>query len=302
MNFQQLKIFVSVVECQGFSAAARLLNLSPMAVSKQIRSLENILNVQLIERTSTRFQITEIGLLLYKHAIHILKDINNLKDIVLSFHNEPKGELRIFSSIAFGEKYIIPNLKEFLQIYPKILLNLDLSDRVPDVQREGIDVCFGLVSHWDVELIQKKLLEGTPCILAAPSYIEKYGEPYERKDLSKYKFICHSNRPEPLSINFSNGDVIDIKPSIFINNHKAFLSCAIEGLGLIYTYDFLAKDLINKGQLKRILSGEETPKVSYYSFYSPTHHIKPASRLMLDFILNKISINGTNIAYSDRNI
>lgn len=289
MNLNQLKIFVTVFECKGFSAAARQLNLSPTAISKQIRNLEDALNVQLIERTTTKFEITDVGNLFYSHCMGILREMDDLKGIVQSYRTDPIGDLRIFSSIAFGEIFILPHLKEFSSKFPKVLLNLDFGDRIPDVQKEKIDLCFGLAGQWDSELVQKKLLKTSPCLLAAPSYLETNGEPTSRQDLMNHQFICHSNRPDSLMIPFKRGDSVFIKPHMFVNNYHALLACAINGLGLIYLYDYIAKPLIAAGQLKQIMPHEDMVELTYYAFYSPTNYMKPASREMLDFIVSKIS-------------
>lgn len=288
MNLNQLRMFVKAVDSKGFSAAAQQLNISSTAVSKQIKILEDILNVQLIKRTTTKFRVTEIGELFYAYCVPILNDIDNLKDIAQSFSKVPSGKLKVFTSTAFGENFILPYLKEFILNYPKVSLELDLSDRIPDVRAEGIDLCFGLIGHWDQALIQKKLLETAPCLLAAPSYLQQYGEPRIRDELLDHHFICHSNRPDSLWIMFEKGSPLLIKASMFVNNDNALLQCAMDGLGIVYLYDYIARALVEEGELKPILSHEPITAAHYYAFYSPTHHIKPASRALLDYIFTKL--------------
>ncbi|WP_010298611.1 LysR family transcriptional regulator [Candidatus Odyssella thessalonicensis] len=285
MNLNQLKIFVKAVESRGFSAAARQLHLSATAISKQIKELERTLGVELIQRTTTRFEVTQIGRLFYQQCLPLLQGAENLKNFMTIWNKEPGGELKILSSIAFGEIFIIPHLKQFRELYPNILLTLELADRIPDLTAERLDLCLGLAGHWDANLIQKKLLTAAPVLLAAPSYLERYGEPLSRDNLDQHYFICHSNRPEPLKLQFKEGPSCTVRPSLSVNSHTGFLSCAVDGLGIAYHYDFIAQPLIENGQLTRILRHEPMPEVSYYAFYPPTDHLKPAARVMLDFVV-----------------
>jgi DNA-binding transcriptional LysR family regulator len=287
MNLNQLNIFVTVVEQKGFSAASRLLGISPTAVSKQVQSLENHLSVQLIIRTSTTFEVTDVGMLFYGNCKKLIKDFSNLEDLTQSFQQEPSGSLRVFSSSAFAETFIVPHMSEFTAIHPKIHLTLDIADRIPDVQREDIDLCFGLIGHWDQDLIQKKFISTRTGIYASPVYLEKYGEPKSRKDLENHRFICHANRPDSQTITFSKGPSIHIEPSIAVNDHTALLTFAKDGLGPIVLFEFMAQALVEAGQLQPILTNEEMPVENYYVYYPPTHHMKPAAKAFLDFVFSK---------------
>ncbi len=287
MNLNQLKIYITVVEQKGFSAASRLLNLSPTAVSKQVRSLEDHLGVQLILRTSTTFDITDVGMLFYDNCKRLLKDFTNLEDLTQSFQQEPSGSLKVSSSVAFAETFIVPHMSEFISRHPKILLTLDIADRIPDVQREDIDLCFGLIGHWDQDLIQKKFISTRTGIYASPAYLEKHGEPKSKKDLQNHRFICHANRPDSQTIAFKKGPSIHIQPSIAANDHTALLAFAKDGLGPIVLFEFIAQPLVESGQLKPILTNEEMPAENYNVYYPPAHHMKPAAKAFLDFVFSR---------------
>jgi len=288
MNVNQLKMFVTVVESRGFSAAARQSNVSATAVSKQIKALEDMLGTQLIYRTSTKFQITDVGEMFYTHCKRLLKDMDNLEDMVHSFQSEPSGNLFVFSTTAFADVYITPHLKEFSTLYPRVLMTLDVADRIADVQKEGLDLCFGLIRHWDGDLIQKKLFTSCPNIYAAPSYLKSHDEPKSIKELLDHKFICHGNRPDNLMVTFRDGLSIQVTPSLVVNAHESFMSAALQGLGLIVLFDFTAKNHVEKGQLVQLLVGEEMASENYHLHYPATQHPKPAAKALMDFVLSKI--------------
>jgi DNA-binding transcriptional LysR family regulator len=288
MNLNQMKMFVTVVEHKGFSSAGRHLNLSPTAISKQIKSLEDILGLQLIVRTSTKFEITDVGDLFYDNCKRILKDVDSLEDVVQSYQNEPSGKLLVFSTSAFAEIYLVPHIKEFLTHYPKITLTLDVGDRFADIRKEGIDLAFGITEHWDQELIQKKLITTGFGFYASPSYLKQHGEPQTRGDLLDHFFICHSGLPNPNLVYFRNGDTLEVRASVMTNDNAAYLSFAKDGLGVLVTLDVAAKALVCAGLLKKILEKEELPFANYNVYFSPTQHLKPASRAFLDFVMSKI--------------
>ena len=284
MNFNHLKLLISVIEHQGFSAAARHLHISPTAISKQIKTLEGALGIQLIQRSSTKFAVTEGGYLFYANAKRILNEIDTLRATMHDFRNEPSGDLKLFFSIAFGEHFIVPHLKRFTNTYPKIVLKLELNDRIPDVQAENIDLCLGLGGHWDGDLIQKQLFRATPCLLASPAYVHAYGEPKNITDLTNHKFICHSNRSTPLTIVFNAANTIEVNAALFVNTYHSLLSCALDGLGIACLYDFIAKPFLETGRLRQLLLKESMPSMNYYGFFAPTHQLKPSARVMLEFI------------------
>ncbi len=283
MNYNQLKVFTTVVECHGISAAAVKLNVSPTAVSKQIKNLENILCVQLIQRTTTHFKVTEVGMALYKRCQQIHQQVNSLKDMVQSYRNEPCGELKLFSSIAFGDSFVLPHIKAFTEAYPKILLELEINDRIPDVQNESIDICLGLAGHWDQNLIQKKLFTTQSRLWAAPSYLKAYGQPVKSEELINHHFICHSNRPTPYTLSFQDGSTITLQPRILVNNCQALFATAVAGMGIVQLYDFMIKGRVYEEQLEMIDVQKTFPETSYYGFYPPSSFLKPAVRAILNF-------------------
>ena len=288
MNFQQMRVFAVAIERGGMSAASRELGVSPTAVSKQIRGLEELLGTQLIKRSSTRFEVTEAGNLLYENCQRILRDIAGLRETVRSFKISPSGKIRVFSTQSFSETFIVPFLKEFNDLYPEVLVNLDIADRLPDLQKEGIDLCLGVTTHWDPDLIKKKLLRVTECLLAAPSYLKKFGAPKNRDDLLKHRFVCHGGRLNPYAITIQ-GEVLQIKPSIIINDQAAMMRCALAGMGLVYTVSEVAQSYIESGKLKQLLPHVLSDTHNYYGFYLPTRHLKPATRAFMDFVVSKLS-------------
>lgn len=130
-----------------------MLRISPTGVSKQIKILENDLTTHLVKCSSTSFEITDAGLLFYNQCQQIVRDVDGLKETVLSMKSSPSGPMRVFASQSFAEHFIVPWLPEFHARYPRVVVNLDIADRLPDLQKEGIDLCLGITTPWNPELI-----------------------------------------------------------------------------------------------------------------------------------------------------
>ena len=137
-------------------------------------------------------------------------------------------------------------------------------------------------------LIQKKLFASQPNIYAAPIYIEGYGEPKTIKELLEHRFVCHGNRPDAFTVAFEGKKSFQVTPRIVVNAHEDFISLALQGLGLIVLFDYMAKEFVEKGQLVQVLDGETMARENFHVYYQQTHHLKPAARALLDFVSSKI--------------
>ena len=139
----EMAVFVNVVREGGFSAAARALNRTPSAISKQITRLEDRLDVRLLNRTTRRFSMTDEGEAYYRRATAILADIAETEALVSNRGAAPRGLLRVTCSTTFGRQQIVPILPEFLTRYPDLKFQLSLDDTVVDLVQEGFDVAIG---------------------------------------------------------------------------------------------------------------------------------------------------------------
>lgn len=287
MNLNQLRIFATVFEKKGFSAASRELNISPTAVSKQIRQLEEDLGIQLFYRTSTQFEVSEQGADFYSKSKSILDDMDTLKDSVLSSKGIPTGSIKVFATQAYASRFIVSFMEEFCRLYPQVRLNLDIADRIPDVQQEGIDLCFGLLRHWDQDLIQKKLFSTQYGVYAARSYLEESGWPETPQDLRQHKFILHGRIPDASEIEFIDGDKIEVTPYVSVSDHHALIKLVEDGVGLATLLDYMVDSLKDTNELVRVLPDYEMPRMNFFTYYSTDRYKKPAAQVFLKFIEEK---------------
>lgn len=290
-NFLKWLTFIAVVEEQSFTKAAAKLGITPTAVSKQIKELEAQFNQQLLTRNTRKVAITEIGERFYSYCKRIQEEAQMAERFIEAQHNEPQGKLRILSSIMCGQAYIIEHLQAFHARYPRIQIELEISDRIPDMEREGIDLLVGFSQFVNIsgELRQRKLLDTHYLLCAAPGYLQKCGAIATPEDLKKHKLINHPLRAPLNVITFRNGAQIRMDmPEIVVNNIDALIKLCCDGAGILMVSEMQVRDYLAKKKLLVLLPDYPLQKVSCYLFYRHTKYEQRKVRCFIDFLLEKI--------------
>lgn len=174
-KLERLATFVTVVEENSFIGASKRLGISNAAVSKQVTGLEDDLGMQLLNRSTRKLSLTEAGQLFFEHARRVANEMNELEALFSGMKAEPSGPLRVTSGRHFAERYVIPHLLEFSTLFPKVEVQLDVCERVPDLAREGIDINVGHSIVGGPNDIHRKIAETRYVICASPEYLEKHG-------------------------------------------------------------------------------------------------------------------------------
>ena len=170
VDLVQMRTLIIVSELGSLAAAARTLGISPAAVSKQLTRMENELGLQLLIRSTRHVELTEIGQNYMVQCQRVLEEVNAAHQLVSNMKAVPHGGLKVVSARHFGMSYIVPHLKEFLALYPRIELDLELAERIPDINVESIDVLIGMSIPVTGEAIQKRIATTRYCYCATPKY------------------------------------------------------------------------------------------------------------------------------------
>lgn len=288
-NIEQLITFKIAAEQGNFSKAALKLGITPAAIGKQIKALEKTIDAQLFYRTTRRVTLTELGEALYEQCEKLLKEAERTKDLIASHKGLPIGKLKIISSIHFGETYLVPHLTEFMTLYPKINIELELADRIPNLESENIDLAFGLMSGLPPHYIQRRLIEVRYVFCASKNYLKKHGSPQTPRDLEKHLYITHSKRPNPTLIIFDKNLKIPINPYLSTNSTSVMIQSCKEGLGIAMLHYNAVKIDIENGKLIEILKKYQQPKQPLYLYFRKLQYMQPKMRVFIDFVLDKIN-------------
>src|SRR6266478_4647315 len=187
-----LTAFVRVVDSGGFSAAGRRLNMSTTMVSNHIQALEERLGARLLNRTTRKVSLTEIGKAYYDRCTQILADIEQADDIAGAMQSTPRGTLRIYTATHIVP-FVAPVVAEFLSSYPDVKVDLSMGERAIDLIDEGIDVAVRLTPPPDSSLIVRTLATWRHVLCCSPGYLEQHGRPEQLSDLAERNCLRHSN-------------------------------------------------------------------------------------------------------------
>lgn len=288
-KFNQIYAFIAVIEANSFAKAARNLNISTAAVSKQINSLEKTLGIELLHRTTRRLELTEAGKLYFDHCKKLLIEIEEAERLISTMRSEPIGILNVVCGRYFADRFIFPYLKNFIQKYPQVELNIELAERIPDILNEKIDLVVGYSLSGPPASIQRKIASTSYVICASPNYLKKFGTPMKPSDLTQHHYLAHSMRKPDNLLSFTDGSQVYVNTVLKINDSKALAQCALEGLGIVKLHDYMVAEYLENGSLVEVLRAFKEPEIPIYLYYQESKHLQPKIKHFVDFIVKNIA-------------
>lgn len=286
-DLNQMKTLILTSELGSLAAVARMLGISPAAVSKQLTRLEEELGLQLLVRSTRHVELTEVGINYCSQCRRILEEVDAASALISEIKVIPHGVLKVVSGRHFAAAYIIPYVKEFLAKYPKIELNLELAERIPDLSLEAIDVLIGMSISASGDTIQKRIATTSYVLCASVEYLEEFGIPQKPSDLVKHRYIAHSMRKPDNELSFLNNETITVKPFLRVNDTQTMLNFALNGLGIVMLHYYVVKEHIERGELRLLLTHYNHSNTPIYVAYPQRRFIASKIRCFIDFITEK---------------
>lgn len=290
-DLSQMETLVLTSELGSLAAVARKLGVSPAAISKQLTRLEEALGLQLLVRSTRRVELTEVGREYCLQCRRILEEVESASALVSQVKAAPHGVLKIVSGRHFAVSYIVPHMKEFLLKYPKIEVDLELAERVPDLNLEAIDILIGMSLSAEGDVIQKRLTTTSYSFCASSDYLKQFGLPEKPDDLKSHRYITHSMRKPDNELFFGDKELISIKPYIRVNDAQTMLSFALDGIGIVKLHHYVVKADLEKGNLQEVLKAYSQSKIPIYVAYPNRRYISSKVRCFIDFIAQKIALS-----------
>jgi DNA-binding transcriptional LysR family regulator len=289
-NLNGMAVFARVVEAKSFSGAAATLSLSKSAVSKQISQLEDRLGARLLDRTTRRVALTEVGRVFYDHAARMLQEAESAEAAVASLHELPRGVLRISLPMSFGLTHVAPLLPEFLTRCPELRMEMTYSDRYVDLLEEGFDLALRIARLTDSSLVARRIAPNRLVICASPEYLKRMGEPKSAADLAAHSCLSYSYAPDPDQWTLSiDGRLEDVKIGgrLRANNGDALRMAALGHQGLVMLPSFMVGDDLRAGRLVEAMRGMTPPDSAIYAVYPSRRYLTPKVRAFIDFLIEK---------------
>ena len=286
-----MQVFARVVETGSFSAAAQRLDLSPSAISKLISRLEDRLGVRLFHRTTRRLSLTPEGETYLAGAQFILGEIAELEASIGQTATRPQGLLRVSVGSAFATHQLMDKLPLFLDRYPDVAVNINVSDRAVDLHGEGIDLAIRSGPLPEGSLIARKIADFERVICAAPAYLQKRGAPRKPQELADHDCLLVSEHPSLSRWPFRHQEGvrdIEIRSRVSVSSADALTRLALAGAGIVRVGDLLVADALRSGALIPLLEEFHLVEpVPIAALYPTGRHRAPKLKVFVDFLLEQ---------------
>ena len=279
-----MRSFRAVVETGSFTAAGKRMARTKAMISRQINELETDLNIRLINRTTRKLSITEIGQSYYQQCCRLLDDLDEVENALQRGHSQAKGLLRINAPQTFGELYLIDAINAFIETYPEVKIDLQLNDRYVDIVEEGFDLGIRIAHLNDSSLIARKLGSIRIIVCASGEYLRHNASPETPADLAQHTCIVDSNVNQKTVWPFTNGERIAVNGILQANSAVAVRKAILAGLGIGRCPSFAIQDDINSGRLIPLLDNYEPEARDLCAIYPHRKHLAAKVRLFVDFI------------------
>jgi len=263
-RWEGLDEFVAVVECGSFMRAAERLRVSSSHVSRQIARLEERLQARLLYRTTRRVSLTEAGHTFFARCQRLIEERDDAFLAISDLHSAPTGLLRMTAAVAYGERFIVPLVNEFMARHPQLRVDIELSNRTLDLVQEGYDLAIRLGKLGESRLVAARIAPRAMYLCAAPGYLERYGRPHTLSELARHNCL------------------IGTSGNWRCNSGQAVLDAALRGFGLCQLPDYYVLEPLRRGELVSLLEANQPPDTAVWAVYPQRRYPLPKVRLLVE--------------------
>ena len=292
-----MEAFVRVVEAGSFVAAADRLEISTSSLSRLVADLEQHLGARLLNRTTRRLSLTEIGQSYYERCVTLLADVAEAEAIAGQAAVQPRGTVKITCSHGMAELHVAPAIAGFVERFPEMKFDLVVADRLVDLVEEGFDLAIRVGPVGSDQLVARRLGATQLVLCAAPTYLARRGTPGSLADLSSHDTLtyAYSSTPRLWRVIDSLGRAHEVKVtgSLHANSGEALRAAAIAGLGVIYEPDLILADPLRHGELVRVLPEYAGVTGEIWAVYPSRRHLSLKVRLFVDHIAQALAATGS---------
>lgn len=293
-RWAEYEFFVHVVETGSISKAAELINVSSPTASRRLIALEKRLGARLVERSTRRLSVTEVGEAFYLRCRAVLDDMAEAEEEVALSSSSPSGTLRVTASLSLMTQHVARVLAQFNRKYPKIKIQLIAANRYYDITDNDIDVAIRTREYEpDSSLIVRRLATTRRILAASPAYIQRFGAPSHPDELSKHAYLGYSYHSPYVLVFEKDGHSVTTStaPIIEANDGQIAKTAAVAGAGILAQPIYVIYDELIAGRLVPIMTDWTLPEMFISLVYRRRKLIPAKTRAFLDFISEEFRNN-----------
>lgn len=287
-RIESLRIFSRVVQCGSFSKAASTLQIPRSSVSMAIQELEARVGARLLARTTRRVAPTHEGIVFYERCERLVGDYEEVEGLFRQSSSLPTGKLSVNVPGRMGRLIFAPALPDFLSHYPKIELEMGVTDRAVDLVHEGIDCAVRVGPLSDSSLIARKIGDIVLCNCASPAYLRKHGVPRTIEDLDRHLAVGYAS---PTSGRIEDWEWVEgndvrsraIPARLTVNNAEAYIACCLAGLGLIQIPFYDVRHHLDAGELVEVMPDLRAAPMPAHILYPHRRHLSRRLQVFVDW-------------------
>ena len=281
-----MSVFAAAVQEGSLAAAARRHQMTPAMAGRHVDSLEQALKARLLQRTTRRLHLTDVGRAYYQRCRRILEELDEAQREAGELQLSPRGALRLAVPASFGALHLGGPIARYLRDYPGIRVETMVSDRYVDLVQEGVDVAIRIGRLSDSTLVARNIGTCRMVVCASPAYLTRYGAPRTPQELRKHPRLVFSDAVSPgdwtLLDRRGRAYVIDGPCQLLANNMQLLLAAALEGCGVAYGPSFVFGGALHSGALVRVLPKYSTADLGIHTVVPSSRYVSTKVRHLID--------------------
>ncbi len=287
--FGAMRIFVRVTDKMSFSLAADELDISSSSVSKQIAQLEQRVGAKLLQRTTRRLSLTEVGEAYYQQCLAVLREVDESDNLVSQLQGAPRGTLKINCNMTFGQLLLSRAVNEFMADHPELSVDITLDDRLPDLVRDGFDLAIRIAEPVlpDSTLVARQVASVPLYVVASPDYLRRHGRPTTAEQLLDHNclvFVHASNADQWRIARAGSDQTVRVSGDLRANNSLVAREAVVAGRGIANLAYFVIEEQAKRGALQRVFVDAEPEVLSVYAIYPDRRYLSPKVSLFVEFL------------------
>ena len=292
LDLGEMRVFAAVAARRSFVGAARALHVPKATVSRKVRALEDRLGVRLLQRTTRRVSLTEVGALFQERCARIEEEVAAAEAAVGKFSDRPRGTLRVTCPYTLAREVLLPSLPEFLARYPDVRFWLTLRNEPEDLVAKGADVALSPWPLADSTHSARRVGATRTGLFASPAYLRRRGTPRSPADLEGHDALLYAGGGAPARFEWTlrragRSVAVPLAPVLVCNDSTPLEAAALAGAGVLLAAHWSAVRRVAARELVPVLPGWDGPEVEVRAVFPTRHGLVPKVRVFLDFLVER---------------